>query len=43
MRKQMIEDAAFDVATQVRAVEDSIETALVELAELQTKMVQAAA
>ena len=28
MRKQMIENAAFDVATQVRAVEDAIETAL---------------
>ena len=41
MRKQMIEDAALDVATQVRAVEESIETALVELAELQTKMVHA--
>ena len=41
MRKQMIENAAFDVATQVRTVEDSIETALAELAELQTKMVYA--
>lgn len=39
MRKQQIENAAFDVATQVRAVEDSIEAALVELAELQTRMV----
>ena len=27
MRKQMIESAAFEVATQVRAVEDAIETA----------------
>jgi len=34
MRKQMIEDAAFEVATQVRAVEDSIDVTLVELAEL---------
>ena len=35
MRKQMIEIAAYEVATQVRAVEDSIETALAEIAELQ--------
>ncbi|MGH8527844.1 MAG: hypothetical protein ACREXY_27580, partial [Gammaproteobacteria bacterium] len=41
MRKQMIEDAAFEVATQVRAVEESIESALIELAELQTRMVHA--
>lgn len=41
MRKQMIESAAFDVATQVRAVEESIEAALAELAELQSRMVQA--
>ena len=41
MRKQMIESAAFEVATQVRAVEDSIEIALSELAELQSRMVQA--
>ena len=41
MRKQMIENAAYEVATQVRAVEDSIESALIELAELQTKMVRA--
>ena len=38
MRKQMIEDAAFEVATQVRAVEDSIDAMLAELAELQTRM-----
>ena len=37
MRKQMIEDAAYEVATQVRAVEDSIEAALIEIAELQTR------
>ena len=43
MRKQMIENAAFEVATQVRAVEESIEAALIEIAELQTKMVQARA
>jgi hypothetical protein len=41
MRKQMIENAAFQVATQVRAVEDSIEAALAELAELQARMVHA--
>ena len=41
MRKQMIENAAYEVATQVRAVEDSIEAALIELAELQTRMVRA--
>lgn len=41
MRKQLIESAAFDVATQVRAVEESIEAALYELAELQSRMVQA--
>lgn len=43
MRKQMIENAAFDVATQVRAVEDAIESALAELAELQGRMVRARA
>jgi hypothetical protein len=36
-----MESAALDVATQVRAVEDCIETALAELAELQSRMVQA--
>ena len=41
MRKQKIENAAFEVATQVRAVEDSIEAALAELAELQSRMVHA--
>lgn len=39
MRKQMIENAAFDVATQVRSLEDAIETALAELAELQGRMI----
>ena len=43
MRKEMIENAAYEVATQVRAVEDSIESALIELAELQSKMVRARA
>jgi len=41
MRKQMIENAAHEVATQVIAVENCIETALTELAELQMKMVRA--
>jgi hypothetical protein len=41
MRKQMIENAAYEVATQVRAVEESIEAALAELAELQVRMVHA--
>ena len=43
MRKQQIENAAYDVATQVRAVEDSIEAALAEIAELQGKMIHARA
>jgi hypothetical protein len=43
MRKEMIEIAAFEVATQVRAVEDVIEEALAELAELQGRMVRARA
>jgi hypothetical protein len=41
MRKQMIENAAHGVATQVRAVEDSIEEALAEIAELQSRIVRA--
>jgi hypothetical protein len=43
MRKQMMENAAYEVANQVRAVEDSIEAALIELAELQARMVRARA
>ncbi len=43
MRKQMIENAAYEVATQVRTVEDSIETALEEIAELQGRMIRARA
>jgi hypothetical protein len=43
MRKEMIENAAYEVATQCRAVEDAIETALAELAELQGRMVRARA
>lgn len=41
MRKQMIEQTAHAVATQIRAVEDSIEAALMELAELQCRMIRA--
>jgi dGTP triphosphohydrolase len=41
MRKQIVENAAYEVATQIRAVEDSIDAALVELADLQSKMVHA--
>lgn len=41
MRKQMIENAAFDVAEQVRTVEDTIDHALTEIAELQGRMMRA--
>lgn len=40
MRKQMIENAAFEVATQVRAVEDTIDSALASIAELQSRMIE---
>ena len=40
MRKHQIEYAAYEVATQVRAVEDSIEAALAEIAELQARIVR---
>jgi len=43
MRRNMIENAAFEVATQVRTVEDSIDLVLAELAELQLKMMHATA
>jgi hypothetical protein len=43
MRKHVIETAAFEVATQVRAVEDAIEEALAEIAELQGRMIRARA
>ena len=43
MRKQLIENAAMEVATQVRTVEDCIEDALVEIADLQSKMLRARA
>src|SRR6476661_11210040 len=38
MRKQIIQDAAHEVATQVRAVEDTIDSALNEIAELQARI-----
>ncbi len=41
MRKQVIEHAAYEVATQIRTVEDCIEDALIEIADLQTKMLRA--
>ena len=41
MRKQIIEHAAYEVATQVRAVEDSIDAAMAEIAELQARMMRA--
>lgn len=41
MRKQMIENAAFDVAEQVRTVEATIDNALAEIAELQGRMMRA--
>lgn len=40
MRKQILENAAFEVATQVRAVEDSIDATLSEIAELQGRMIR---
>lgn len=40
MRKHQIQDAAFEVATQVRAVEDSIDAALSEIAELQARVMR---
>jgi hypothetical protein len=41
MRKQQIENAAYELATQVRTVEESIEIALAEIAQLQSKMIHA--
>ena len=43
MRKHIVESAAYEVATQVRAVEEVIETALEEIAELQMRMIRARA
>jgi len=40
MRRQQIQEAAYSVATQTREVEDVIEAAMVELAELQTRMLR---
>jgi hypothetical protein len=40
MRKQLIENAAFEVATQIRTVEDNIDTALAEIAELQARIMR---
>lgn len=41
MRKQMIENAAFEVATQIRAVEDGIDSLIAEAAELQARIMRA--
>jgi len=41
MRKQLIENAAFEVATQVREVEHCIDAALTEIAELQARIMRA--
>lgn len=41
MRKQNIENAAWEVATQVRLVEDRIDDVIAELAELQARMMKA--
>ncbi len=41
MRKQMIQDAAYEVAAQVRVVEDTIDAALAEIAELQARIMHA--
>jgi hypothetical protein len=41
MRKQIIETAAFEVAAQVRAVEDCIDSTLAEIAELQARILRA--
>ena len=43
MRKHQIENAAFEVATQVRTVEETIDQALAEIAELQSRLVHARA
>ena len=43
MRKHVIETAALEVATQIRTVEDCIEDALAEIADLQAKMIRARA
>ena len=40
MRKQLLENAAYEVATQVRTVEDAIDATLTEIAELQARMMR---
>ncbi|WP_156029788.1 hypothetical protein [Sphingomonas sp. URHD0057] len=40
MRREMIEKSAYELATQVREVEDVIDGALAELAELQSRLVR---
>jgi hypothetical protein len=40
MRKQQLENAAFEVATQVRTVEETVDSALAELAELQSRVMR---
>lgn len=40
MRKQVIEHAALEVATQIRTVEENIDTALAEIAELQARIMR---
>jgi hypothetical protein len=39
MRKQIVQDAAYEVATQVRTVEDTIDSALSEIAQLQARII----
>ena len=41
MRKEMIVNAAHEVATQVRLVEDAVDSALAEIAELQARIMRA--
>lgn len=41
MRKQQLENAAFEVAIQVRTVEETIDSALAEMAELQSRVMRA--
>ena len=43
MRKQQVQNAAYEVATQVRAVEDAIDAAITEIAELQSRMIHVSA
>jgi len=40
MRKLQLENAAFEVATQVRVVEETIDSALAEIAELQSRVMR---